>query len=43
MRDMRVGEECDVGDGVVGDEEIIFSKMVFHDFERRPAAVAPGR
>ena len=39
VRDVRVGEDGDVGDGVVGNEEIVFRQMVFHDFERGPAAV----
>src|SRR5262245_40265005 len=43
IRDMRVGEERDVGDGIVTDEEIIFSQVVLHDSERCPAAFAPGQ
>ena len=40
MRDMRVGEKGNVGDAVIADEEIILRQMVFHDLQRRPAAVA---
>jgi hypothetical protein len=36
---MRVGEEGDIGDGVITDEEIVFRQMSFHHFERGPAAV----
>ena len=41
--DVRVGEECDVGDGVLADEKIMLAQMCFHDFERGPTAVAPSR
>ena len=40
MRNMRVGEEGDVGDAVIVDEKIFLRKVIFHDFQRGPAAVA---
>src|ERR1041384_874976 len=42
MRNMRVGEEGDVGDAVIADEKIILGQMLFHDFQSGPAAVALG-
>jgi hypothetical protein len=42
MGDMCVGEERNVGDGIVADEEIIFFQVIFYDSERCPAAFAPG-
>jgi len=37
-----VGEEGNVGDGVVADEEVVLREMTFHHFQRSPAAVAAG-
>ncbi len=42
IRDMSIGEQRDVGDGIVADEEVVLCQMVFHDFECGPAAVAFG-
>ena len=42
MGDVGVGEERDVGDSVVADEEIILTEVFFHDLQCRPAAFAPG-
>ena len=40
MRDVGVGEKGDVGDGVIGNEEIVFRQMSFHHFERGAADFA---
>jgi hypothetical protein len=38
--DVCVSEQCDVGDRVVLDEEILLREMLLYDFERGQAAVA---
>jgi hypothetical protein len=43
MGDVRVGEEGDVGDRVIADEEVVLRKMLFHNFQGGPTAVAFGR
>ncbi|HXF74538.1 MAG TPA: hypothetical protein VNN13_00455 [Methylomirabilota bacterium] len=40
MGDAGVGEEGDVGDGVIADEEIVFRRVALRHFERGPAAGA---
>lgn len=42
MRDVGVGEEGDVGDGVIADEEVVIRQVSFHHSQRGPAAVAAG-
>lgn len=39
---VRIGEKRDIGDGVGANKEIMLGEMIFHDFERGPAAVALG-
>lgn len=41
--DMRVREEGNIGNRVVADKEIIVGQMSLHNFQCRPAAVAPNR
>jgi hypothetical protein len=43
MGNVRISEKSDVGDSVVADEEIIRCQVVFHQLQRSPTAVAPGR
>ena len=42
MGDVGIGEEGDVGDGIIVDEEIVLRQMSFHHFECVPTAVAKG-